>query len=69
MGEAVEERAGEALGAEHGCPLVEWQVAGHQGAAALVALTEDLEQQFGTGWRQRHVAEFIDDQQSVAGKL
>jgi hypothetical protein len=28
MGETVEERAGEALGAEHGCPLVERQVFG-----------------------------------------
>ena len=69
VGEAVEKCAGQPLGAEHGCPLVEWQIAGDQRAAALVALAEDLEQQFGPGWRQWHVAEFIDDQQPVAGEL
>ena len=55
--------------AEHGRPLVEWQIAGDQRAAALVALAEDLEQQLGSIWRQRHVAEFIDDQQPVASEL
>ena len=69
MGEAVEERAGEPLGTEYARPLVEWQIAGDQRAAALVALAEDLEQQFGPGWRERHVTQFIDDQQPVAGKL
>jgi hypothetical protein len=35
MREAVEERAGEPLGAEHGRPLVERQIARDQRAAAL----------------------------------
>jgi hypothetical protein len=39
MREAVEERAGEPLGAEHGCPLIERQIARDQRAALLVALT------------------------------
>ena len=69
MREAVEERAGEPLGAEHGRPLVERQIARDQRAASLVALAEDLEQQLGSGWRERHVAEFVDDQQLVAGEL
>ena len=38
MREAVEERAGEPLGAEHGRPLVERQIARDQHAASLVAL-------------------------------
>ena len=37
--------------------------------AALVALGEHLEQQLGAGLRQRHVAELVDDQQLVGGKL
>ena len=37
MREAVEERAGEPLGAEHGRPLVERQIARDQHAASLVA--------------------------------
>ena len=37
MGEAVEERAGQALGAEHAGPLVERQIAGDDDRATLVA--------------------------------
>src|SRR6266851_8733043 len=37
--------------------------------AALVALAEHFEQQFGAGLGERHVAEFVDHQQLVAGKL
>ena len=49
VGEAIEQRASEALGGEHAGPLVEGQVAGDHNRAALVALTEDLEQQLGAG--------------------
>jgi len=38
-------------------PLVEWQIAGDNGGAALVALAEDLEQQLGAGRRQGYIAE------------
>ena len=47
VGEAIEERPGEALGAEYLGPFVERRVRGHQGRAALLALAEDLEQQLG----------------------
>ena len=69
MSEAVEQCAGQPLRAKHGCPFVERQIAGDDRGAALVALREDLEQQFGPGRRQRHVAEFINDQQLITGKL
>jgi hypothetical protein len=69
MGEAVEKRAGEPLGTEHGRPLVERQIARDQRAASFVALAEDLEQQLGPSRRERHIAEFVDDQQLVAGEL
>jgi hypothetical protein len=49
MGEAVEERTGQALGAEHAGPLVEKQIAGDDDRAPLVALAKHLEQQLGTG--------------------
>ena len=49
MGQAIEQRAGKALGAEHAGPFVEGQVAGDDDRAALVALAEDLKQQFGAG--------------------
>ena len=69
MGEAVEKRAGEPLGAEHRGPLVEWQIARDQSAASFVALAEDLEKQLGPSRRERHIAEFIDDQQLLTGEL
>ncbi len=69
VGKAVEQRAGQPLGSEHAGPLVEWQVGGNDGRAALVALAEDLKQQLSPGLRQRHVAEFVDHQELVAGEL
>src|SRR3954453_2423368 len=45
------------------------QIAGPQGRAAFVALAEHLKQQLGAGLRERHIAEFINDQQLVAGQL
>jgi hypothetical protein len=69
MGEPIEQGARQALGAEHGGPLVERQIAGDDGGATLVALAEHLEQQLGAGWRERHIAELVDDQELIAGEL
>ena len=63
VGEPVEQGAGEPLRSQDRGPVLERQVRGDDGRAALVALREGLEQQLGPGRRQRHVAEFIDDQQ------
>ncbi len=41
MGEAVEERAGEALAAEDLGPFIEGEVAGDEGGTAFVALGEE----------------------------
>src|ERR1700720_1951644 len=57
------------LGPEHAGPFVERQIAGDDGGAALVSLAEDLEQELRAGRRQRHVAEFVDDQQLVGSQL
>ena len=69
MGKAIEQRAGQSLGAEHSGPLIEGQVAGDDDRAAFVALAEDLEQQLGASRRERHVAQLVDDQQLQAGEL
>jgi hypothetical protein len=69
VGEPVEQGAGQALGGEDPGPLVERQVAGDDGRASLIALGEHLEEQFGAGLGERHVAKFVDDQQLVAGDL
>ena len=55
VGEPVQQRADEAFRTEHLGPLIEGQVGGDQDGAALVALAEDLEE------------EFADDQQDEAG--
>src|SRR5271154_6972033 len=69
VGQPVEQRAGQPLGPEHAGPLVERQITGDEGGAALVTLAEDLEQELRPGRRQGHIAELIDDQQLVAGDL
>src|SRR6516165_8190802 len=69
VGQPVKQRTGQPLRPEHARPLVERQIAGDDGGAALVTLTEDLEQELGAGRRQRHITEFVNDQQLVASEL
>ena len=69
VSQAVEQGAGQPFGGKEAGPFVKRQIAGHQGRAAFVALTEHLKQQLGAGLRERHIAEFINDQQLVAGQL
>ena len=57
------------LGAEHVSPLVEGQVGGDQDGAPLVALAEDLEEEFRAGGGPGHEAQLVDDQQPEAGQL
>ena len=67
VGQAIEQRAGEAVVAECGGPLVEGQVRGDDRGAAFVALADQFEQQLGAGARQRHEPQPVDDRQRVAG--
>ena len=67
MGQAIRNCARETLRAEDTGPFIEWQVGGDDDGAALVALGDDLEQQPGAGLAERNEAEFIDDQQVLAG--
>ena len=55
VGDAVEQRAGEALAGEDRRPFLEGQVGGHDGGAVLVAPAEDVEQQFASSLREGHV--------------
>mgnify|MGYP002386131676 FL=1 len=63
VGQPVEQRAGQTLRSQDGRPVLEGQVRGDDGRAALIALREDLEQELGAGRRERHIAELVDDQQ------
>ena len=69
MGEPVQQRPGQPLRAEDLGPFVEWQVGGDQDGAPLIALAEDLEEQFRADPRQWDKARFVDDQQVQAGQL
>src|SRR5487761_1966027 len=69
VGQPVEKRAGQALRAEHRCPFLEWKVRSHNGRATFVALAEYLEQKLGAGRRERHIAQFIDDQELYRGQV
>ena len=51
VGEAVQQCSGEPFRAKDLGPLVEGKVGGHQDGATLVALAEDLEEQFSRLWR------------------
>ena len=66
--EPVQQSAGQPLRAEHLGPLVERQVGGHEDRATLVALAEDLEEQFRPGPGQRHEAELVYDQELQSGE-
>src|ERR1700726_1779378 len=67
--QSIEQCASQPLGPEHAGPFVERQIAGDDGGAALVSLAEDLEQELRAGRRQRHGADFVDDQQLVGSQL
>ncbi len=65
-GEAVEEALLKPLGAEHlGPDSSNGRLVVTSRRAPLVALSEHLEQELGTGLGQRHEAEFVDDQKLV----
>ena len=61
--DAVEDRGRDHRIAEHGTPFADRAVAGDQQAGSLVAVGEDLEQQFRAGAAERQVTQFVADQQ------
>ncbi len=69
MRQAVQQRAGETLAAKNSCPFLKRQIGVDDGRSAFVPLAEDLEEQFGAGLRERHIAEFVDDQQFDGSEL
>ncbi len=69
MGQAVEQRASESVGAEGLGPFVEGQIAGDHGRAAFIALREDFKQQLRPGFAQWHKTQLVNDQQFILGEL
>ena len=69
VGETVQQRAGESFRAKYFGRLIEGQVGGDQDGAPLVALAEDLEEQFRAGGGQGDEAQFVDDQEVQGRQL
>lgn len=59
VGDAVEQRAGEALRSERFGPFVKRKIAGDQGGTPFVALGDQLEQPFRAGFGERDEAQLI----------
>ena len=60
VGDAVKERAREALACKDRGPFLTGQVGGDDDRPVLVAPAEDVGQQLVCGLRQRHVSERVD---------
>src|ERR1700730_874585 len=69
MREAIEQRAGQTWIAEDARPFLEWKIGCYDRRPVFVTLAEDLKEQFRAGLRERHVAEFVDDEQFDGGEL
>ena len=62
MSEPVKQCPGEPLGAKDLGPFLERQVGGHHEAVMLIGPADDFKKQFGPGFREGNVSQFIDDQ-------
>ena len=69
MGQPVEYRTCEAVGAEDFGPFVEGQVRGDDDRAAFITLGDHLEEQLGAGLGEWYEAEFVNDQQILSREL
>jgi hypothetical protein len=63
MCEAIEGSAGESFGSQDFSPRFERQVGRDDQAGAFVGGGDDIEEQFGTDFGRRHVAELVEDEQ------
>ncbi len=69
MGGPLKQRAGQPLRTEDTGPLVKRQVRCHQCGAMFIAQAKDFDQQLHTYRRERHIAQFIDNQQLDVSQL
>jgi hypothetical protein len=69
MREAIEKRTSETLAAEDGGPFLKGKIRRDDGRAAFVTRAEYFKQKLRAGLRERHIAEFVDGEQSSGGEL
>src|ERR1039458_5190274 len=63
MSKAVQQGRRHAFALEDTAPVAEGQIAGHQDAGPLVAIGEDLEEQFRTAAAEGQVSKFVNGQE------
>ena len=61
VGKSVQHRTGEAFGAEGFGLFLEGQVTDDESGAPLIALRDQLKQQLGTSFAERHKTQLVDD--------
>ena len=69
MRQAIQRGSGEPFAAEDFGPIFKGQIGGHNQAQPFVGHGDHVEQQFGTGFGRRDVAEFIEDHEIESGEL
>ena len=69
MRESIQEGAGEPFGAKHLGPLLEGEVGGEHEAVLFVCPADHLEEEFGAGLGERHIAQLIEEQEMKALQL
>ena len=69
VGEAIEQHAGQPLAVEDASPFLKWKIRRDDSRAAFVTLAEYFKQQLRAGLRERHITEFVNDQQFDGGEL
>ena len=57
------------LAAEDAGPFLKWKIRRDDSRAAFVTLAEYFKQKLRAGLRERHIAEFVNDQQFDGGEL
>ena len=68
MHQPVEDGVGERGIADGGVPLVDGNLAGHDGGAALISIVDDFEQIAAVGVGHRRHGEIVEDQEIGLGK-
>ena len=69
MSEPVQQGLGEPFAAHNLNPVLEGQIGGDDQAGAFIGPTNRLEEQFGSGFRERDVAQLIQDDELEAFEL
>ena len=69
MRQPIQHRTGQSLRATHLRPTLERQVRRNNQTLTLISPADDLKQQFRTSFAERHIPQFIKDQQVLFFKL